>query len=105
MYKCIFFILTSNWEDPGFVLIEAAANRALILSSDCPNGPKEFVDNDKCGYLFQTDNINNLDYKYNILINDDISIKKKKIFLALKKAKKFTMFSHTTKMIRILENN
>ena len=35
------------WEDPGFVLIESAINRTFILSSDCPNGPKEFLEDNK----------------------------------------------------------
>lgn len=105
LYKCAFFILTSKWEDPGFVLIEAAANRSLILSSNCPNGPKEFLDNDKCGYLFQNDDIDSLIYKYNILMNEEINIKKKKIYLALRKAKRYTIFSHTIKMCHILEDS
>ena len=34
------FILSSLWEDPGFVLIEAAMCNLFIISSDCKNGPK-----------------------------------------------------------------
>ena len=34
------FILTSRWEDPGFVLIEAAINNIPIISNDSPNGPR-----------------------------------------------------------------
>ena len=105
LYNCAFFILTSKWDDPGFVLIEASANRSLILSSNCPNGPKEFIDSDKCGYLFQNDDIDSLIYKYNILMNEKIDIKKKKIFLALTKTKKYTIFSHTIKMCNILEGS
>ena len=37
------FILPSLWEDPGFVLIEAGYMNKLIISSDCPNGPKELL--------------------------------------------------------------
>ena len=44
---CYCFILSSPWEDPGFVLIEAAANNANIISSDCKSGPKEFLSNGK----------------------------------------------------------
>ncbi len=33
------FILTSLWEDPGFVIVEAALSNVPIISSDCPNGP------------------------------------------------------------------
>lgn len=103
LYNCVFFILTSKWEDPGFVLIEAAANRALILSSDCPNGPAEFLDNDKCGYLFKNNDINDLGKKYNNLTLDNENIKKNKIYLALKKAKKYTIFNHSNKLIQILK--
>ena len=31
-----YFILSSLWEDPGFVLIEAALSNTNIISSDCP---------------------------------------------------------------------
>ena len=37
------FILPSLWEDPGFVLVEAGYMNLSILSSDCPNGPKELL--------------------------------------------------------------
>ena len=49
MKNCEAFILPSLWEDPGFVLIEAAYCRANIISSDCKNGPIEFLENNKCG--------------------------------------------------------
>lgn len=103
LYNCVFFILTSKWEDPGFVLIEAAANRALILSSDCPNGPSEFLEGNRCGYIFKNNNINDLGEKYNNLILDNENIKKNKIYLALKKAKKYTIFRHSNKLVQILK--
>jgi glycosyltransferase involved in cell wall biosynthesis len=36
-------ILSSLWEDPGFVLIEAAFCNLFIISSNCKNGPTEFL--------------------------------------------------------------
>ena len=30
-------------EDPGFVMIEAAAVDTFVISSDCSSGPKEFI--------------------------------------------------------------
>ena len=39
------FILSSLWEDPGFVLAEAGIMNTNIISSDCPNGPKEIICN------------------------------------------------------------
>ena len=41
------FILSSLWEDPGFVIIEAAFCNLLVVSSDCNNGPNEFLLNGK----------------------------------------------------------
>ena len=50
--KC--FVLSSEWEDPGFVLVEAAFSRVPIISSDCPNGPNEILENGEGGYLFKS---------------------------------------------------
>ena len=46
------FVLTSRWEDPGFVLIEAAVNNVAILSCDSPNGPKDFIKHETNGYEY-----------------------------------------------------
>ena len=35
------------WEDPGFVLVEAALAGTSIISSKCPNGPEEILQNEK----------------------------------------------------------
>ena len=77
------FILTSLWEDPGFVLIEAAMNNLPILSSNCPHGPKEIIGNDEYGgYLFQSDNLASLSKKLNFFMQDSERnvLKKKKIY-------------------------
>jgi glycosyltransferase involved in cell wall biosynthesis len=39
--NCHCFISTSLWEDPGFVLIESGFCKLPVITSDCPNGPKE----------------------------------------------------------------
>ena len=57
--KSLGIISTSLWEDPGFVMIEAAACNTLIISSDCPSGPKEFVSNSN-GLLFKNNSLNDL---------------------------------------------
>ena len=51
MRKSKAFILTSLWEDPGFVLVESAYNNCSIISSDCPNGPEEIIQED--GFISQ----------------------------------------------------
>ena len=74
------FILTSLWEDPGFVLIEAALNDIPIISSNCKNGPKEIIKGEDGGILFENNNINDLRDKIIKFLNlNEIEIKKKKI--------------------------
>lgn len=93
-------ILTSLWEDPGFVLVEAALSNLFIISSDCKNGPKEILLNGKGGLLFNSNEENAL---YNKLI-DFINSKrdKKKLILAKKNIKKYTIFQHSQILNSIL---
>ena len=85
--NCLAIISTSLWEDPGFVMIEAAATNAFIISSDCPSGPKEFVGNDS-GLIFSNNNSKKLEQKifeFLEMKNDEINrfklnAKKKSIF-------------------------
>ena len=86
-------ISTSLWEDPGFVMIEAAACNTFIISSNCSNGPKEFVGNEN-GLLFENNNIESLEkniLKYLNMSSDEIF--KKKIS-AKKKSINFTKLRH-----------
>ena len=95
------FILTSNWEDPGFVLIEAAFCRTFIISSDCKNGPLEFVGIDG-GLLFENNNIEDFKDKIKKFTNlSEIEINKIKL-QALKKTKNFTIFRHFFNLNKIL---
>ena len=47
------FILSSLWEEVGFVIVEAALCNSFIISSNCENGPKEFLMNNNAGLLFE----------------------------------------------------
>ena len=47
------FILSSKWEEMGFVIIESALANLFIISSDCPNGPSEFLNNGQNGLLYE----------------------------------------------------
>ena len=53
MKNARFFLLSSLWEDPGWVIIEAAASNTPIISSDCKNGPQEFLEDNLGGILFR----------------------------------------------------
>ena len=100
--KC--FILPSLWEDPGFVIIEASFCNSFIISSNCKNGPEEFLENGSAGLIFNNNAKNKLSEK---LIEfkklDNSSIFKKKI-LAKKNYSRFTMFNHYKKIKYILNN-
>jgi len=102
--KAYFFIMTSNMEDPGFVIIEAAYCNKFIISSDVNSGPKEFVGNQKNGFLYKKNNF--LDFKekivkfLNLSKNDLNEIK----IRAKIKTKNYTIFNHYRKLKNYLEN-
>lgn len=96
------FILSSLWEDPGFVLIEAASVGIPIISSDCPNGPKEFLENGECGYLFKSNNVTSMLNAFDSYINSSQNEKKIKILKAKKKSNFYSMFRHYKELNKIL---
>ena len=79
--NCKLFILSSLWEDPGFVLVEAMFSGALVLSSDCPSGPKEILSIDKKrGVLFKSNDTKDFIKKfYEIEKLEDYELNKMKL--------------------------
>ena len=94
MNKAKAVIVPSLWEDPGFVMVEAAFNLTPLIVSDCPSGPKEFIDKDKNGYLFNSNNEKSLIMKINKFEKDKNIIVKKKIKNALDKSLNYTDINH-----------
>ncbi len=103
--KAEFFVLTSKWEDPGFVLVEAALSRAVIISSDCPNGPKEILNNGTAGYLFKSDNQDSFLENFKKAKNETIQNLRMKKILALKNSKNYTNYRHFLSLQSILKSN
>ena len=86
------FILSSLWEDPGFVLVEAAAMNTNIISSNCPNGPEEIISNND--FLFTNGSSDDLLTKFQIYKNKNaIDLVNQKI-RNKKKIKFYTLFQH-----------
>ena len=65
-----FFIHSSKYEGFGLVLIEAAILDKLIISSNCPVGPTEILENGKSGILFNVGDSQKLAEKIEKILND-----------------------------------
>ena len=86
------FILSSLWEDPGFVLVEALFCRTLVLTSNCKTGPAELIKDKKNGYVFESNNMESFINKFNELNLGQNNFKLKAN--GLRTVKKFTLFEH-----------
>jgi len=97
------FILSSLWEDPGFVIIEAAFCRTPILSSNCFTGPREIIKDNFNGFLFESDDIASFIEKFEKLIivknNHEILLNN------IKNIKKFTLFNHYKEFKELIKIN
>lgn len=65
-------LLTSKYEGLGMVLIEAAARGVSLVSSDCPVGPKEVINNN--GYLYIPGDVKQLTFLLNQIVSSKIII-------------------------------
>ena len=94
------FILSSLWEDPGFVLIEAAFCRCPVFSSDAKPGPYEIVKNNLNGTIFKNNDIDSFLKNFdNYLKNSENS---KIVLENFKLSKNFTIFNHYKKFSKYL---
>ena len=92
--------MTSLWEDPGFVLVEAAFCRAPILSSNAWPGPIELVSNDINGLIFNNNDMESFLREFKKFYNH-----KNKNYLrlnSLKICKKFSLFNHYNNLINLI---
>ena len=105
MRKSDVLVLSSLWEEVGFVIVEAAFCNTFVISSDCPNGPKEFLENGRNGILFKNNEENAL-YKS---FEKFTQMEEKKIFenkVRLKKnSKKYSIFNHYSNLNKIMKIN
>ncbi len=103
LYNAKAFVLTSLWEDPGFVLIEAANCRTSLISSDCKNGPIEFLKDKNNGYLFKSNSKDDLKQKILEFKNSNEKNIKTKKLNALKDSYKFSFFRHFINLDNVLK--
>ena len=101
MNKSKAFVLTSLWEDPGFVLVESGYNNCQVISSNCPNGPLEIVGNDG-GYLFDSNSKDSFINTIKSYLNDSNEKKQLKKIVLRKRINIFTSFQHYLAIKKIL---
>ena len=99
------FLLSSLWEDPGFVMIESALCNCFIISSNCKNGPKEFLLNGDAGLIFESNKNEELFKKLCEFKKLETKYILKKKLLAKKNSMNFTMFRHYLNFKNIIDLN
>ena len=103
MKKARALLLSSLWEEVGFVIVEAAFCNLFVISSDCPNGPKEFLENGEAGYLFQSNKKNELKKKIEKFVKEEKNLKNYKI-KAKKNSLNYTLLRHHSNLKKIILN-
>ena len=93
--KCKAVLITSLWEDPGFVMIESAHMRKSIICSDCPSGPKEFIKNNKGGFLFKSNSLESLRNAFMSFNKVNKKILTKKLKYAKNRSEIFSIENHS----------
>ena len=70
------FVHSSHYEGFGMVLVEALITNGMVISSDCPVGPREILENGKSGMLFPVGNKEKLVEEILEVLNSKEIIKK-----------------------------
>ena len=101
--KSDLFILSSNFEGLPNVLLEAITLNKFVISSNCPTGPSEILDNGKGGLLFKVGNYKELSKKIIYKIHNKKKCNKK-LFFARNRLERFDFLRNLLKYNNILNN-
>ena len=96
------FVLTSLYEGLPNVLLEAMVLKKFVISSNCPTGPKEILNNEKYGLLFKMKNHIELAKKI-YLYKKNRSIYNKKIDLGFKSLNRFNFENNCKKYLLLVK--
>lgn len=94
-------ICTSLWEEPGFIIQEAASCKKIILTSNCLSGPEEFLDYGKNGYVFKNNNENSFIKTFRKMLNEKEKYNSK-IINNFKKVNLYSLKQFSANMTNIL---
>lgn len=73
------FVLTSQWEGFGNVIVEALACGTPVVSTNCPGGPAYILDNGKYGRLVPLGDKQALQTQIKQILNGEITFDKKEL--------------------------
>ncbi len=98
------FVMSSKWEGPGHVLIEALATGCPVITTNCPIGPADSIQNGDFGELVEVGNSKALSesilYAFNNKSDMLLKVKKSEIFM-----KKFYTHNVVNEYKKLLINN
>jgi len=98
------FVMSSKWEGPGHVLIEALATGCPVITTNCPIGPADSIQNGEFGELVEVGNSKALSesilYAFNNKSDMLLKVKKSEIFM-----KKFYTHNVVNEYKKLLINN
>jgi len=97
------FVLSSQYEGFGNVLVEAMALGLPVLSTDCPSGPDEILSNGKYGLLTQVGHSDELALAMKKML--DKNKQKEYKMKSLERAKDFDVTIIAEQYLNILQNN
>ncbi len=82
--------------------MEAITLNTFVISSNCPTGPSEILDNGKGGFLFKVGDYNELSKKIIFFINNK-KINNKKLLFAKKRLERFNYYKNLLKYKKIFD--
>ena len=101
--KSDLLVLSSKFEGLPNVLLEALSLKKFIISSNCPTGPREILDNGKGGFLFEVGNFKELAKKI-ISFNDNKKKYNSKLIFAYERLARFSYKNNLYKYFKLIKN-
>lgn len=96
------FVHSSHREGFGMVIVEAMIVNGLVISSDCPVGPREILENGKAGILVKPQDITEMENTIFNMLSDKNIQKEKKNYCSIR-IKDFSVQSNYSKLIHVIE--
>ena len=100
----ICYFSASIWEGPDLAMLDAAFLNVPIICSDCKSGRKEFIEDNKRGYIFKTNDINSSTEAFKLFFEEDALELKKKLIKSKKEVRNFTPYRYYLHLSKIIDS-